>query len=166
MGLLVGAPPVWRWAWPLLLATLETHWPMPFVPAEEAEALQVLTAWVTTSPWLVVELEFDDVLEELLLSAVSVSELSELEWVLCTERTVWFWWLDVGLLVRATALPAPAVTATTATPAAALEVTRLMSLARSKVGILHGGRSGGPTGRAQPLHRVTTRERHPAYGLV
>jgi hypothetical protein len=121
---------VCRCDWPLLLATLDTHGPMPWVPADEADALQLLTAWVTTSPWLVVD-ELDEV-SELVLSEVS-SELVELELEESLTVSVWCWWLDVGLEVRATAPPAPAVTATTAIPAAALEVTRLMSLARSKV---------------------------------
>ncbi len=67
----------------------------------------------------------------MVLSAASVS-VSVSDEVEVSSETLWCWWLDAGLLVRATALPAPAVTATTATPAAALEVTRLMSLARSK----------------------------------
>lgn len=122
---------VWRCAWPLLLATFETQGPMPWVPAAEADALQLLTAWVTTSPWLLLVLLAPvEVLVVLSAASVSVSVSDEVE--VSSETTLWCWWLDAGLLVRATALPAPAVTATTATPAAALEVTRLMSLARSK----------------------------------
>jgi hypothetical protein len=127
---LVEVDVVWRCDWPLLLATLETHGPMPWSPAEEAEALQLLTAEVTASPWLLVELP-----DPVLVSADSVSDVSSDEEceVEFTVRTVWLWWLEVGFEVNATAPPAPAVTATTATPAAALEETRLTSLARSKV---------------------------------
>ncbi len=137
---LVECVVVLRWASPLLLATSETHWPMPCVWAAEAEALQLLTADVTASPWLVVELD-----DEVVVSADSVPDSSDDEfelWLEFTVSTVWLWWLEVGFEVNATAPPAPAVTATTATPAAALEVTRLTSLARSKVRSSFGGRSG------------------------
>ena len=62
---------VWRWACPLLLATSETQSPMPWVWAAEAEALQRLTAAVTTEPWLLVLLLSE--LSELLSLLVSLS---------------------------------------------------------------------------------------------
>jgi hypothetical protein len=129
----------WRWVWPFVLATLETQSPIPWVLAAAAELLQLLTAAVTTSPWLLVLLDdpFELALE--LLSFEDSSEEDEDEESV-TEITVWCWWLDVGEVVSATALPAPASTATLAIPAAALVVTRLMSLVMSKSGYLRGWR--------------------------
>jgi len=79
---------VCRCVWPVPLATLETHGPMPWSLAAEADDLQLLTAAVTTSPWLVV---LDPPDEEVLVSLLSVvsSELDELELELSlTVRTV------------------------------------------------------------------------------
>ena len=82
---------MWRWVCPLELATLATHGPMPWFDAEEladTDALQLLTAEVTASPWvslLLLSLEFAD---SLLWSLVS--ELDSSEWLLLlTVSTVW-----------------------------------------------------------------------------
>jgi hypothetical protein len=147
----------------LLEATLETHDPMPWSPAAWAALLQELTAEVTTSPWLVVLLLL--LLVELLLVLTlssAVSSAVELDEEESTLSTVWCWWLDVGLLVSATAPPAPAVTASTANPVAARVETRLMSLLRSKMRYLLAAGSGG-VASARPLHGS---ERHDGHQLT
>jgi len=67
------------------LATFDTHGPMPWVPAAEAEAEQLLTAWVTTEPWLVLEPELEVSLDVSLEVSVEVS----VPVVVSVETTVW-----------------------------------------------------------------------------
>jgi hypothetical protein len=155
----------WRWDWPFELATLETQSPMPWVPAAAAELLQLLTAAVTTSPWLVVLLDEPLGLAAVVLSSDDSSEDCDDD-ELVTEITVWCWWLAVGEVVSATALPAPASTATLAIPAAARVVTRLMSLVMSKSRYLRGRRPSpqSPCAPGSRIHSLRTPEQESAYG--
>ena len=78
---------VWRWVWPVLLATLATQGPMPWVPAAVADDIQLLTAWVTTEPWLVLVPEPE--LEVSLDVSLEVSVEVSVPVVVSVETTVW-----------------------------------------------------------------------------